>query len=917
MGDVVNSMKRALRNGKAWTLVLAAASIWSGCAAVSPESVSLSSEPVPPAAAPAALPATISRLAVVEGAPGTRIELVADSALVWTTYRDANGALVIELPNARPLPAVQAENPPSGLVSSVDVALDETSGRPLTRLTVLTRGEAEHTLVAGQNSLRIDMSPAGTATAAVAAPEVSEPSEVATLADSASSEPAAPATDTAVAEAAPAPVEAASAPIVIAATPARPSAAAAAPLSLAAYGTPESPVVAPPPTGQAASLLGRVEVVEEGANTVVLIAGDGEFAYSTFQLANPDRFVIDLDGVVNQSARSSAPLAGEILARIRVSQFKQSPEAVSRVVFDLRQTVPPSIERGPEGLVVRFSTSPRPAEVATAAPSPATMAPIAPPVIVAAQVEPPAPAASPAPAAVASVLPETRPEPASPAAEETLIASDVQAFAAETESLQELAEESPALAAPTASPAPATPVLAFAAKPATPRDSSQFEAADTQATQTIESPRPSAAPSPAFAQQNVGGTHKEYVGETISLSLKDGDIKDVLRSFAKISGLNVVLQPGVRGTVTVELESVPWDQALDQILKINNLGYELDGNIMRIAPRNVLEAEAKEQQALAQAQALSIPLRTVIKRISYSSASDLARVLATGGGRGSGILSQRGTVTVDGRTNTLIIKELPSYIDTVIAVIETLDIPEPQVMIEARIIETTKRFSRTLGIQWGFDGVADAAHGNTTGLQFPNNGTVQGDVNVLTGGSNGLLRLAMGNILDTFSLDATLQAAESDGLINILSAPKIATLNNEAASIQSGLQIPIQTVANNTVTVQFVNATLRLDVTPHVTAEGTVLMDVNVQKREPQLAFAVAGATNAPISTKEAQTRVIVRDGGTTVIGGIYKVSTDQGQDRVPGLANIPVLGHLFKNRRREDSNEELLIFITPRVIKL
>ena len=274
-------------------------------------------------------------------------------------------------------------------------------------------------------------------------------------------------------------------------------------------------------------------------------------------------------------------------------------------------------------------------------------------------------------------------------------------------------------------------------------------------------------------------------------------------------------------------------------------------------------------------------------------------------------------MTVDTRTNTLIIKELPTYIDTVIAVIETLDIPEPQVMIEARIVETTKRFSRTLGIQWGFDGVADAAHGNTTGLQFPNNGTVEGGVNVLTGGNNGLLKMALGNVLNTFNLDATLQAAESDGLINILSAPKIATLNNESASIQSGLQIPIQTVANNTVTVQYVNATLRLDVTPHVTAEGTVLMDVNVQKREPQLAFAVAGSTNAPISTKEAQTRVIVRDGGTTVIGGIYKVSTDQGQDRVPGLANIPVLGHLFKNRRREDANEELLIFITPRVIKL
>jgi len=238
-------------------------------------------------------------------------------------------------------------------------------------------------------------------------------------------------------------------------------------------------------------------------------------------------------------------------------------------------------------------------------------------------------------------------------------------------------------------------------------------------------------------------------------------------------------------------------------------------------------------------------------------------------------------------------------------------------MIEARIIETTKRFNRTLGIQWGFNGVSSPAYGNTTGLQFPNQGSVDGSVNLLTGGSNGLLDISLGNVLGTFSIDATLQAAEDEGLINILSAPKVATLNNEQASIQSGLQIPIQTVANNTVSVQFVNATLRLDVTPHVTAEGTVLMDINIQKREPLLAFTVVGATNAPIATKDARTRVIVRDGGTTVIGGIYKVTSDQGEDRVPGLANIPVLGHLFKNKRRSDENEELLIFITPRVIKL
>jgi type IV pilus assembly protein PilQ len=410
-------------------------------------------------------------------------------------------------------------------------------------------------------------------------------------------------------------------------------------------------------------------------------------------------------------------------------------------------------------------------------------------------------------------------------------------------------------------------------------------------------------------------SEQTYQGEPMSLTLRDGDIKDVLRSFAQISGLNVVVQPEVTGTVTVELTNVPWDQALDQILKINGLAYQLEGNIMRVAPVEVLRREEEEKSRLAAARALSIPLKTMMRRVSYAAADEIAGLLSSGGG--ASIMSTRGSVVVDRRTNTLIIKELPSHIDTVIAVIENLDIPEPQVMIEARIIETTKRFSRSLGVQWGFSGIADPRYGNTTDLQFPNRGTVDGGVSLLTGGDNGLLDISLGNVTGSFNLDMVLQAAESEGLINILSAPKIATLNNERATIQSGLQIPIQTIANNTVSVQFVNATLRLEVTPHVTAEGTVLMDIDIQKREPQLAFTIAGASNAPIATKDASTRVIVRDGGTTVIGGIYKVTSDQGEDRVPGLSNVPILKHLFKNKRRNDENEELLIFITPRVIRL
>jgi type IV pilus assembly protein PilQ len=419
---------------------------------------------------------------------------------------------------------------------------------------------------------------------------------------------------------------------------------------------------------------------------------------------------------------------------------------------------------------------------------------------------------------------------------------------------------------------------------------------------------------PGFESQNVGAGERRYVGAPIRFSLRDADIKEVLRTFAKISGLNMVVQGNVDGTVTVELNDVPWDQALEIILKTNGLGYQLEGNIMRIAPLSQLSEEATAEAKVRQEQEKAIPLRTVLKRVSYTTANEVASLLRSGT---TSILSSRGSVAVDRRTNTLIIKELPDFMDTVLAVIDQIDQPEPQVVIEARIVETTKRFTRTLGIDWGFDVIADAAHGNTTGLVFPNNVAGGGDVNLNTGAQNGQLNLRLGNVLNTFSLEASLQAAESEGLINILSAPKIVTHNNVAATIQSGLQIPIQTVSNNTVTVQFVNATLSLNVLPTVTADGTILLLINVNKREPQLAFAVVGATNAPIATRQASTLVMVRDGGTAVIGGIYQVNNDRGEDRVPGLADIPILGHLFRNKRDTNSNEELMIFITARTIKL
>jgi type IV pilus assembly protein PilQ len=859
-----------------------------GCASSKPARV-VEAKPAAASEAPAEAktaapaPAEIRSLDLREGAPGIYIDLEASAPLVWTSFRNADGKVVIELPNAVPKAGLADLTPEEGLIASLKIENATEGSRPMTRLVVSTRQEAEHSVTAEGNNLRVQLQPLEEQ--AARGGKLSFEPVAGSQAQTAAPPPSEPAAPAAQETASLEPEPAASAPA--------PSSASSAPA--AGLGTPDQPAVAPAPSGAMATRLDAIEVLASDGGAVVRIAGDGEFPYSTFALDEPERFVIDLDGVINRSARTAQAVPGGILERVRVAQFKPYPKPVSRVVFDLKGKVVPVIERTADALVVTFPASP--GVVSSPASNQASAAPAPPP--------PPAPrpartkrqaAAAPSHASIGSdsdlamaPKPASPPPPPPATAPRNASGIEVEEVAADDAAMPKTTPKS--TAKPSVKIQPAAPKEVPATGAATP------------------------SPLDSFQPQAMGAAgEKVYTGEPIDLKVTNADVTDVLRTFGQISGLNIIVQPGVAGTVTAELDNVPWDQALEQVLKINGLSYELDGNVMRIAPVAVLRQEATEKQQLVQAQALSIPLRTVFRRLSYASATNLATLLKSGQ---AGLLSQRGSVIVDERTNSLIIKELPSFMDTVISIIDRLDTPEPQVMIEARIIETTKRFTRDLGIAWGFQGVADAAHGNTTGLVFPNNGTANGSVNLLQGGSNGSLRFRLGNVLNTFNLDIALQAAENEGLIHILSAPKVATLNNQQASIQSGVQIPVQTIANNTVTVQYVNATLRLDVTPQVTAEGTVVMTINITKREPQLAFLVPGATNAPISTKEASTKLLVRDGGTAVIGGIYKITNSQGENRVPGLANIPLIGHLFKNKSRSEENDELLIFITPRVIKL
>ena len=452
----------------------------------------------------------------------------------------------------------------------------------------------------------------------------------------------------------------------------------------------------------------------------------------------------------------------------------------------------------------------------------------------------------------------------------------------------------PAAAVPARSVPVAAPRAPPAGRPNVLRQSSQDAAAQTE---------PSVTP--------------KYTGHPVSLDFQGADLRAVLRTFAEISGLNIVIDATIQGTVDVALRDVPWDQALDIILRANKLGYVVDGTIVRIAPMNVLADEESQRRKLQDEQALAGELHVVTRALSYAKAEDLKLLLV------ETVLSKRGSIQVDPRTNTLIISDLSDRLDRVTSLLKTLDVPQPQVEIEARIVQTTREFARTLGVRWGF-------LGQTTLLPTDRVGAIvdgrigpepldptefRPQVNLGVDGATSAIGVAVGTLTGTLNLDLELSALEKQGQGRILSTPRVSTQNNVEAEITQGVQIPIQTVANNTVTVTFKDAALTLKVTPQITAANTVIMQISVENAAPDFSRQVNFIP--PIDTQRANTRVLVNDGETTVIGGIYVSREQTQQDRTPGLHRIPLLGWLFKRDMVSDENRELLIFITPKVQRL
>ncbi|MCX6578781.1 MAG: type IV pilus secretin PilQ [Candidatus Aminicenantes bacterium] len=416
----------------------------------------------------------------------------------------------------------------------------------------------------------------------------------------------------------------------------------------------------------------------------------------------------------------------------------------------------------------------------------------------------------------------------------------------------------------------------------------------------------------SFLLQEVGGSDKKYLGDPMDFDFKNADLENVILFFSKLSGLSIVIDPGVTGTITARMYQVPWDQALQYFLKVNGLDMVREGNLLRIGKVAVLASEAQARRKLRESREMEGELRTFTRTLSYAQVGQLAPILKKQ-------LSQRGEIITDTRSNTLIISEVLDKIEILDRLIQTLDAANPQVSIEARIVETNSNYTKSLGIQWGFGFAADAAYGNQTSLKFPNSITANGllggyAVNLPASGANSGVSFSLANASDSFRLDMALSAMEASGKGRIISAPRTTTQNNMEAAIMQGKSIPVQTVQNNTIQVRYIPAALELTVKPQITAKGTIIIEVDIKNNAPDFANRVNDIP--PITTQTIKTTVQVDDGGTIVIGGLYRVEDADSGESTPFFSKIPILGNLFKKSSRTSSQKELLIFITPRIVK-
>jgi len=677
-------------------------------------------------------------------------------------------------------------------------------------------------------------------------------------------------------------------------------------LILASMALASSPVLAqtqaPAGATAAAAVISSVAITQAPERSAVRVEGEGRLEVHAGRMQNPDRLVLDFVGARLAVQKTVIPGISGPVRGVRIGQYRPD---VARVVVDLTTASPYRVARDGGAVVIYFeNTSTTPMQ----------------------------------PVSGSTTLTSQQNEKARPEFKYSVASPRTAAGG----SSKDLKISAPRFALPSELTQPSFTLASLSEKNEPVRPNSTTQQAAEQAVQQANTAATTlaasqAAQAPAAVQAPTG----KYTGEPISVNLKDVDLKDFFRLIHEISGLNVVLDPAVKGSLTIVLDEVPWDQALDIVLQNNSLDKQLSGNVLRIASRDTLKKEAETQRDLEKAQAEAIAPVTVPRVLSYAKAAALAPTLKK-------FLSSRGDILYDDRSNQLIIRDIPSVIPIIDNLIRNLDRKSQQVEIEARVVSASRSFARDIGTQLAFATSSgnNVFGGNSTvgpspifrtitpGVstspaltfgappvpqppvagQAPQQANVQMPLvtnlgaNAPTSGVSYLFTSA------NLALDFMITAAESKGVGKLLSKPKIITQNNEKAAVKQGTKIPIQTTINNTISVQFIDAVLKLEVTPQITADGTVFMDVLVENT--QIDAGIPRVQGIPaLDTEAAETKVTVADGGTVVIGGIIVSSQRTDIFQVPVVGSLPLIGHLFKRTSVSTSSQELLFFLTPRII--
>jgi type IV pilus assembly protein PilQ len=681
---------------------------------------------------------------------------------------------------------------------------------------------------------------------------------------------------------------------------------------------------------QTTSQLERVNVVRGTDDIRVEMNSSGAITPKLSTLDSPARVVVDLPSTVMATGQSHIAVGAAGVKGVRIGMSGKTPPS-TRIVVDLDKACAYELKPGPAGKLV-LTLHATAAQAASSTSASATSASITPVKAVAASSPTPANhLMSPfSPKVIDSrSIPATKPAPATKPIADGSAAPNNYVFVEPSYQAKNDAVKNDVAADPTVRAQEAA--ARFSDKTAAELLPASANAAQAQNPPASQPAVNLAAEQRAQVGQQPASTGPKYTGEPISVNLKDVDLKDFFRLIHEISGLNVVLDPNVHGTLTVVLDDVPWDQALDIVLKNNDLARELEGNVLRIATVETLKHEADARRAQIESEALAVEKVSVTRFLSYAKAKDVIITVKK-------FISQRGDVVADDRTNAVIINDIPKVIPTIDRLLTQLDRKTQEVEIEARVVAATRQFARDIGTQLGFGwGNGHSAVGGNAGAgSSPTtvNGLTPGYITVApttTGGSttgasiplfsnlgstSPTSGLTFVNASNTVRIDAVLSLAESRGLLKVLSRPRVVTQNNIQALVKQGVRVPIVTQAQlgGPPTVTYVDAFLRLTVTPQITSENTIFLNVDVENTTPNFGQEVQG--NPELITQQATTQVLVTDGGTVVIGGVIQTQNSINVDQVPLLGSLPILGNLFKHTQVQTSNQELIFFITPRIIQ-